>query len=575
MSQKNNKLISKIPVSFIVLATFLILLVNKTYAASLSLLPSPSVISVGNIVSMKVYVGTDGSSINNADAVIQFPVDLLEVVSITKSSSIFSLWVEEPSFSNTTGKIIFNGGVPNPGYNGQSGYIATITFKAKKQGTASVIFTDGAVRQNDGLGTDILSSKNSGIIQIGAIEKIEVPKIVTENGAVPTKPVIFSDTHKDQDLWYDNSTTNFSWKVPSGVTTVQTLFDKKPSSAPTVKYDSSVTQKTLNNISDGTSYFHLRFFNAAGASLIAHYKINIDTVAPLTFVPTVRSEGNQNIIKLVAEDVTSGIDYYTIKIDDSTPVKVTKDKLVNNEYLLPILGEGSHNLFVTAYDKAGNYTESNITLTSSSITSPILSLSSNEITSGDSVVVFGKTDYPGKQVELTLEQNGKEVRKYTQKTADDGSFSINTDKIKTSGVVDIWAQIVFSENVKSQSSQKVYLKVNETEAIKITLSIFYPLIGLIVILLLLLVFITLLYLGWHKFLGLKKRIKHESQQTIEDVHRAMLLLKDELNDQLETLEKVKEDRFLNKKEETIFSEIEKNIENIDNFIENKLKKFNP
>ena len=56
-----------------------------------------------------------------------------------------------------------------------------------------------------------------------------------------------------------------------------------------------------------------------------------------------------------------------------------------------------------------------------------------------------------------------------------------------------------------------------------------------------------------------------------EVHKAMLLLKEELNDQLKSLEKVKIDRSLNEKEEVIFNEIRDNIDGIDDFVEKKLK----
>ena len=92
-----NKFFKKITyIKIILIIVFLLsfILPFRTNAASLLLIPSSSSVSVGNIVSVKAYVNTEGISINNAEAVIQFPNDLLEVISITKSSSIFSLWVE-------------------------------------------------------------------------------------------------------------------------------------------------------------------------------------------------------------------------------------------------------------------------------------------------------------------------------------------------------------------------------------------------------------------------------------------------------------------------------------------------
>lgn len=568
----NNFVFKSLLVIFL-LVSFSLFFISRVEAASLSLSPNSSNTSMGNIISVKIIVNTDNKYINNADAIIQFPTDLLEVVSLSKNPSIFSLWVEEPSFSNYTGRITFNGGVSNPGFNGSNGTIATITFKAKKQGTASLIFLDSAVRENNGLGTDILTAKDSGIIQIGAVKEIEIPEITDDKDVTLSRPIISSDTHPDQDLWYSNDTANFSWKIPSGTISLKTLFNKISDSVPTISYDNSVTQKTLNNLSDGISYFHLRYFNSIGGSPIAHYKIKVDTTPPSKFTPTIRFDNNQGIIKLNAQDATSGIDYYAILIDGGSLQKVKKEKLVNNEYNLPVQVEGDHNLVVKAYDKAGNYTESSLVFTSPIISIPVLSLNTNEITSGDSVVILGKTDYPNRQVEVTLESDGKEIKKYTQTISADGNFSITTDKIKKTGSIGIWAETVFSETIKSRPSEKVYLKVNETEALKITLEIFYRLLGLIVIIILLLIILFTLYLGWHKYLGLKKKVENESKQTVTEIHKAMLLLKEELNDQLEILERTKKDRDLNKREEEIFKEIKDNINGLDEFIEKKLKKI--
>jgi isoleucyl-tRNA synthetase len=73
----------------------------------------------------------------------------LEVLSISKNQSIFSIWVEEPKFSNNEGTISYNGGIPNPGYTGANGEILTATFKVKKTGPASIVFSDSTVWENE------------------------------------------------------------------------------------------------------------------------------------------------------------------------------------------------------------------------------------------------------------------------------------------------------------------------------------------------------------------------------------------------------------------------------------------
>jgi len=451
-------------------------------AATLSIAPSASSISTGNIITVKVIVNTVGKYINNIDSVIQFPTDLLEVVSISKSSSIFSLWVEEPTFSNYTGKIKFNGGVSTPGFNGSSGTVASITFKSKKEGTASIVFTDGSIRENDGLGTNIITGKFGSSVTIKNSE-IQIPKNID-------KPII-------------------------------------------------VNEKKDNVLKE--------------------------------FGPSIRFEGNQGILKLSDEENIINTDYYIIQIDQNPNFKVSRDELINNEYIIPLQNEGKHILNIITFDKNGKYVESNIKFISPSISIPELSLSKGEVTKGDDIVINGKTIYPNSEVVVIFELDSKEIKRYTQKTGEDGSFSITTDKIKDIGLINIFTKIIISDGVESKFSEKSYLKVNETPVMKITLSILYPLISLIVIVVLAIVFITLLYIGWHKFFGLKKKINKDLENINKDVHKAMLLLKDELNDQLKILEKIREDRALNNKEEAIFDEIKKNIDSVDKFIEKRLK----
>ncbi len=589
MQKKINKLIIKFAITVFSLAIIFTVAINKTEAASLYLSPASSSVSVGNIFSVKVLVNTSSKAINNAEVTIQFPTDMLSVVSVTKSSSIFSLWVEEPNFSNNTGKITFNGGVPNPGFNGSSGYISTITFMAKKQGTASIIFSDGAVRENDGLGTDILTSKIPSNIQItGAVTtttEVTTPVVTTKNIA-PLKPIIISSTHTNQDSWYSSKTASFNWNIPSGVTSIKTLINNKSDSTPTISYDNSVTQKTLENLSDGTLYFHLQYFNSFGKSPVAHYKINIDSANPLPFTPEINSKDFNNVITLKAEDKLSGIDYYTLKIDDGKVIKVNKIQLLNNEYVLPIENEGSHNITVTAYDKAGNYTTSDSTFVSSKIVSPELSLNLSEITKGESVVISGKTIYPNSNVEIKLGEykgsgigsiiglgSSDNVKTYTQITDSNGNFSVTTDPIETIGTIDIYASVVLSEVIKSSPSETIYLKVKDTKVVSTMLSLVAPLLSIILVSLLIIILLIIIYIGWHKFFGLKKKLNYELQLAAKDVHNSMLLLKEELNNQLKILEKVKIERSLNKKEEAIFSEIESNIDDIDDFIKKKISKI--
>ena len=135
-------------------------------SASLYLSPSSGTYTVGNKFSIQVKVNSGGVAINTADGNLIFDPDKLEVVSISKTGSIFTLWVQNPVFSNSAGTIEFAGGKPSPGFTGASGTIITITFRGKTSGRANLSFASGSVLADDGIGTNILVKMGSGSYEL-------------------------------------------------------------------------------------------------------------------------------------------------------------------------------------------------------------------------------------------------------------------------------------------------------------------------------------------------------------------------------------------------------------------------
>lgn len=123
----------------------------------LFLSPTAGNYHVGQIFDVDIFVSSENRAVNAAEAVILFPSDHLEVVSISKQNSIFEFWAEEPVFANKSGIISFAGGLPSPGYAGKNGKILRIMFRAKTASVAEVKFKSGSVLANDGAGTNLLS----------------------------------------------------------------------------------------------------------------------------------------------------------------------------------------------------------------------------------------------------------------------------------------------------------------------------------------------------------------------------------------------------------------------------------
>lgn len=319
--------------------------------------PSSGNITAGNIITVNVLVNTEGVTINNAEATVNFPSGLLEIVSVSKSGSIFSLWVEEPKFSNSAGTLSFNGGVPTPGFTGTAGKILSVVFRAKKAGSASLIFSSAAIRANDGYGTNVLGSISGAsfnIVQAQGIPKIETPVIKLVG------PNITSATHPDQNKWYSNNDPMFQFKFPSDARELNLVLSRKETSTPQIKYAPPVSEKILEDVDEGIWYLHANYRDKSGLSQTLAYKFQIDTGLPENFQVS-RKDPNDTInpspkYELSAGDSMSGIDRYEAKIDGGEWITLSADDSGN--YALPLQTPGKKLLTLRAYDKAGNYIES-------------------------------------------------------------------------------------------------------------------------------------------------------------------------------------------------------------------------
>lgn len=188
-------------------------------AATLNLKSAVNEVEITNTFTVELAVNAQGQAINNAEGILFFPTNLVEVKSINLGGSIFSLWVEQPTFSNRDGTISFNGGIPTPGYNGANGRILTATFQAKSLGTANLNLKDGAIRLNDGLGTNAFNGSNALSIKIvsptPAVEEkkppIEIRPVTTPKEKPPVSVMVPEITNIPDQL-LEGSSLSFTVK---------------------------------------------------------------------------------------------------------------------------------------------------------------------------------------------------------------------------------------------------------------------------------------------------------------------------------------------------------------------------
>lgn len=144
----------------------------SAHAASLQFSPSTVLRTVGSTFTVSLSVSSPTVDINAVSGAVSYPSHMLEVVSVSRSSSVVNLWVKEPSFSNTEGKLTFEGIVLNPGYRGNRGAIVDITFRTKVAGSAIITLASSAVLANDGIGTNVLTSIGTVDVSIRSVTPV-------------------------------------------------------------------------------------------------------------------------------------------------------------------------------------------------------------------------------------------------------------------------------------------------------------------------------------------------------------------------------------------------------------------
>jgi len=354
---RNFNTLSILPVLLISIFSIAINEANAA-GASLYLSPSTGTYSVGRIFSVSIELDSREQIINAAEATLKFDPDKLDVMSISKAGSIFSLWTTEPTFSNSGGTLSFGGGTPD-NFNGASGIIATVSFQAKTAGACKVDFLSGSVLAADYKGTNVLASMIPGAYVIQPA-KFPLPEYTPPEGA-PEAPNVSSPTHPASEKWYSNNDPKFIWTIPSDMTGVKLLVDNNPFSLPTIFYSGVISERQLEDLDDGIWYFHVQLRNESGWGGVSHFKFQIDTQPPTPFEIKVQ-EGEETIrprptLFFETIDEPSGIAYFEVRVNKENPVRVEKP-----EYKIPPQSVGKHLVLVEAIDKAGNRTISMVTV---------------------------------------------------------------------------------------------------------------------------------------------------------------------------------------------------------------------
>lgn len=532
-------------------------------AATLSLSPGSGSYSTNSTFTVRVVVNSGGQSINASEGTLSFDPSQLSVVSVSRTSSIFNLWVAEPSFSNGGGSISFSGGLPS-GYTGSGGTIMSVTFKAKGSGAAKASFSNGSVLANDGQGTNVLSGMSGGTYTIAAaaapapttpttpstpLTPAPEPEYVAPANT-PGTPSVTSSTHSDQTKWHTGKQAVLSWDLPSGITAVRTLLDTRASAVPTKLYDSPIRTLTLNDLSEGVSYFHIQFKNADGWGKVAHYRLAIDSEKPseITISQVEGTDGNnpEQQLQVTVVDAASKVTRFKVQVDSGEPYEVTRAN-DSDTIKLSSMGPGYHTVVIEAFDEAGNSIIGNYSFEIASFEAPVFTEVPTEINEEVIPVIKGTTR-PNATVELTLTKIGHEPATYTLESDAEGKFTFIPEGRFTTGVYELKAKATDQYGAQSLDSETVRIAVQQPGYIRIgsllvsVLSVIIPLLGLL----------SLAGFGaWYLITYLRRlrgNIRRETAEALDILHREFASLQGELRHQESILMESRKTKKLTKTE---------------------------
>ena len=333
---------------FLAFGWFLIIPPN-VFGAALSIEPAAGSFVVGTTFNVSVFLNTEDESVNGVEAHLSFPPDKLQIVSPSTGFSIINSWIRQPSYNNKEGQIDFEGVIPGGVY-ANKGLISTLTFRAKSIGRAVVKFLDNSkVLLNDGKATDALDETSNGIYNF------VLPP--------PAGPIVVSETHPDQSLWYNNSTVVLRWANENEVESYSYVFNESPVDLPDDISEGLKSSVAYRNIADGLYYFHVKALRNGVWGGTSHFAVRIDGTPPSEFpieiIPFAKTVRRQPIIQFSASDALSGLDYYELKLVPLRPVEAETPLFIEVEspYVPNPLDLGPYDVIIRAYDEAGNYRE--------------------------------------------------------------------------------------------------------------------------------------------------------------------------------------------------------------------------
>ncbi len=370
-----------------------VLSVSAVYAADFSALPATGIYGIKDQITVNILIDTSGETVNAAQAMIKFNPAVLEVRYVSKESSVFNFWLQDPIFSNTDGTIEFIGGATN-GISGSSLQVLQVTFNAKGVGSSNISFSDASITVADNTGTNVLAKTNEAKYTVSTSSTVPIttatPVPVTRKpilvSGLPALPSVSVPLYPNPSGWYGSvSPFAASWKLPPDISGIATAFNTNPYFEPSAVSEGLFESKTFPAVGkNGIYYLHVRYKNNNGWGPTLHYQIAVDSQPPVPFKIDMKtgttSDDPSPMFSFATTDALSGIGHYEIFVNSQAAIIAS-----SSTYTLLPQPPGEYSIRVKAIDKAGNGIEDNVKI-------EILPIETPTINSINQKIIIGTND---------------------------------------------------------------------------------------------------------------------------------------------------------------------------------------
>jgi C1A family cysteine protease len=185
-----------------------------------------------------------------------------------------------------------------------------------------------------------------------------------ESSGDTTPPSI--SIYEPQDGWFTSlAQITVSWTGSDQESGID-RYEVKLDASSWINVDTATTY-TFTNLTQGSHSVQVRAFDGSGNSASDSVSFCVDSSNPVVDILSPSEGGLFSSSSLTASwtgsDSISGIDHYTVRLDQATWIDVGTQTFRS----FTGLGQGSHNLEVKAYDMAGNYETDEVSFTVDSI----------------------------------------------------------------------------------------------------------------------------------------------------------------------------------------------------------------